>query len=98
MILTEAANCFCILANMYNVDAMMRFAQMLYEGDGIPVDKKRAALYFKMAADFKNVDAMMKYAQMLIKGDGIDKNQKEAEIYLNKIKDYSNSANNDGKK
>lgn len=37
---TEAANCFCILANMYNVEAMMRFAQMLYEGDRIPVDKK----------------------------------------------------------
>lgn len=51
---TEAANCFCILANMYNVNAMMRFAQMLIKGDGIDKNQKEAEINLNKIKDYSN--------------------------------------------
>ena len=40
---------------------------MLYNGDGIEMNKKEAAKYYKMAADNKDIESSVKYANMLNK-------------------------------
>ena len=52
---------------------MYNYALMLYNGDGVTVDKKEAARYFQMAADLGDIDSMRKYRSMLYDGDGIEK-------------------------
>lgn len=37
-----------------NYDAMYYYAKMLYEGDGVEVNKKEASRYFKMSVDKGN--------------------------------------------
>ena len=61
---------------------MIKFALLLYAGDGIETNKKEAARYYKLAADKGNIDAMVNYAFMLEEGDGIEKNEKEAARYF----------------
>lgn len=60
---------------------------MLYEGDGVPVDKEKAAQYFKKSADKGNFIAMFNYANMLDKGDGIPADLKKAAEYYKKASD-----------
>ena len=45
---------------------------MKYEGDGIDVDKEKAAHYYKKAAEKDNDFDIFKYGKMLDDGDGID--------------------------
>ena len=54
-----------------SIDAIFRYANMLYEGDGIPVDKKEAAKYFRMTINKDNIDAADKCGDMLYGDDGI---------------------------
>ena len=61
---------------------MREYANMLSEGDGIEMNKKEAARYYKLAADKGDTESMNKYSEMLSKGNGIEKNLKEAARYL----------------
>ena len=60
---------------------MRYYVIMLEYGDGIGVDKKEAAKYYKMSADKGNSTSMCYHAYMLKNGDGIDINKKEAARY-----------------
>ena len=55
---------------------------MLYKGDGIKMNKREAAKYFRMAANQGYDCSCYMYAKMLEEGDGIEANKKEAEKYF----------------
>lgn len=57
---------------------MNDYAQMLHDGNGIPVNKAESAGHYKVAIDEGNISAMASYAVMLFKGDGVQMNKKEA--------------------
>lgn len=67
-----------------------KYAHMAFQGDGIPVDKKEAAKYFKMAADKGYSGAMFFYAEMLERGDGIPSDMKESHKYYQMAADNGN--------
>ena len=75
-----------------NDDAMLNYAIMLNNGDGVPVNKSEAIKYFKMSIEKGNDDAMLNYAIMLNNGDGVPVNKSEA------IKYYKMSADKGNKK
>ena len=54
---------------------------MFYEGDGVKVNKNKAAEYFKQAQYYGHGESMFRYAQMLHFGDGIKMNKNEASNY-----------------
>ena len=55
---------------------------MYRDGNGISVDKVKAACYFKMASDEGHVKSMIFYAEMLKNGEGIQKNLDEAAWHI----------------
>lgn len=65
-----------------NTDAMVLHADMLYNWNGLPVNKEEATLHYMKAADSNNTIAMLKYASMLFFGDGISSNKEEATRYI----------------
>ena len=54
---------------------------MCKDGDGIKMNKIKAAKYFKQEADLGNCVGMLRYGDMLFYGDGIEKNRIEASKY-----------------
>ena len=54
---------------------MFNYAAILKDGDGISMNKKEAARYFKMAADKGQENAILNYATILKDGDGIAMNK-----------------------
>lgn len=62
---------------------MFRYATMLHAGDGVAMNRKEAARFFKMAANKGDSNSMYNYGMMLRNGDGIAKNRKESDRYLN---------------
>lgn len=67
-----------------DVDILNLKANMFYNGNGAPLDHKKAAEYYKKAADLGNDDATYKYAKMCLLGDGIPYNKDEGLKYLKK--------------
>lgn len=63
----------------------------LDNGDGVPINKKKAIEYYKKAADSGNVDGMVNYAYKLFNGDGVPTNKEES------IKYYEMAAKNGNK-
>lgn len=61
---------------------MYEYANMLFVGKGIEVNKEKAAFYYKEAAQKGHVNAMNKYAMMLLNGDGISENKPESLKYF----------------
>lgn len=51
------------------IDSMLNIALMISNYNGIDVDKKEEARYFKLAADGGIILAMVNYADMLFNGD-----------------------------
>lgn len=52
---------------------MRDLALILSKGsNGIGMNKRESALYFKKAADLGNVDSMLKYAMMVDAGEGVE--------------------------
>lgn len=58
---------------------IFKYAKLLQNGDGIPMDKEEAAKYFKIGADKNDVDCIFNYGIMLFKGEGVPINKNEAE-------------------
>lgn len=65
-----------------NAESMYKYAIKLENGDGIAVNKREAARYYKMASDNGNKNAMNEYAAMLNKGDEIAVKEREAVRYF----------------
>lgn len=61
---------------------MYRYAVVLYNGEGVKVDKNKASEYFKQAAYNKHAESMYKYAMMIYTGDGVDVDKVEASEYF----------------
>lgn len=68
--------------NQLSMNSVVNYANMLLNGDGIQMDKREAANYFRFAADKKNVDACCTLGKMLFKGDGIKVNMEDAFKYF----------------
>ena len=64
-----------------NSDAMYLYGNMLYNGEGMPINKEESARYYKISADKGNIEGMFLYANLLYKGDGIQKNVEESINY-----------------
>lgn len=64
--------------------ARKQYADFLYGGIGVPINKKEASRYYKLAADDGNISSLYKYAEMVEKGDGIDMDVEEAMKYYRK--------------
>ena len=59
------------------------YAQLLYNGDGFQINKKKSGCYFKIAADEGYIKVMCKHADMLKIGDGLLANvDKSAHYYI----------------
>ena len=58
--------------------AMIHYDTMHEKGIGIPVNKNRAAHYYKMATEKGNNCVLCKYALMLREGDGIQADKKRS--------------------
>ncbi|KAK8890602.1 hypothetical protein M9Y10_035381 [Tritrichomonas musculus] len=69
---------------------MYYYGMMLYEGRGIPMNKKEAGKYLKMAADAGYANAMKDYSYMLSNGDGIPIDKKEAKRYSELVSELKN--------
>lgn len=64
-------------------EAMRDLALILSNGsNGIGMNKRESALYFKKAADLGNVDSMLKYAMMVDAGEGVEIDRKESAKYF----------------
>lgn len=63
-------------ADSGNPKAMVKYGEMLLNGDGVPRNEKLAAFYFKLAADQGIPDAMMCYVEMC---------KSEATVYYEKF-------------
>ena len=57
---------------------MCKYADNVFYGHGININKSEANKYYKMFVDKRNSDAMYKYANNLFNGDEIDINKSEA--------------------
>lgn len=71
-------------ANKGDLECMHLLSRMLFQGEGIQVDKARSLELLKTAADKGHVKSMLVYAKKLINGDGIEMNQREGLDYLTK--------------
>ncbi|KAK8846346.1 hypothetical protein M9Y10_020356 [Tritrichomonas musculus] len=80
----EAADYFKDSADRGNVDAMLKYADMLYEGVGVDIDKESACSYYYKAAEEGNAEAMYKYAKMLNDSDGVEQDKIESLLYFQK--------------
>lgn len=69
---------------------MNNYANFLFYGKGIEVDKEQAAHFYKSAADKGNDFAMNNYANMLMNGKGIEVDKKEAFNYFGKAANAGN--------
>ena len=69
------------LADKGDSEAMYLYAVMLYNGEGIEVNKEEAAKYYQMAAEKGHIGSMNNYANMLYYGDGIKEDISEALTY-----------------
>ena len=63
--------------------------QMLYEGNGVKMNKELAAYYFKKGTDCYDFKCMYKYAKMLLKGEGVQKNLEESLHYYKTLADIN---------
>ena len=72
-------------------DAMVNYANMLRNGEGVPVNQQEAVKYYKMAIDKGNSDAMNNYGLMLKNGEGVPVNHHEAIKYFKMAIDKGNS-------
>lgn len=64
--------------------AQLIYANILFNGRGIPVDRAGARKYFKKSADGGNCDAQYQFADILMSGWGMPKNPKLACEYFTK--------------
>ena len=64
-----------------NPKGIYRFAEILYHGDGIEENKKRASEFYIIADDNGNLKAMKKNGDILFYRDGIDTNKQEGQTY-----------------
>ena len=64
-----------------------KYAHMAFQGDGIPVDKKEAAKYFKIVADNGSLDSTIIYIKILLTGDGIEPDKMQAARYIKMMSD-----------
>lgn len=68
------------------------FGKKLYNGiDGILMNKRKSAIFFKIAADHGNIDAMTNYATILYNGEGVKIDKKEANYYFKIAANKGNS-------
>lgn len=63
-----------------------------YYGNGVSVDKKKAAEYCKMAADKGSISAMKNYGNMLYNGDAIAANKIESVRYFKMAADCGDTS------
>lgn len=75
-----------------DIDSICRYARMHYKGEKVPIDKKKAAEYYKIAADKGSPSAMYNYAYMLQHGDGIPVNKSESIRYYKMAIEHGNSS------
>lgn len=74
------------------VDAQLQYGCSLYNGDdGVSVDIKKSAYYFKLAADQNDPNGLCFYGECLFNGDGVDKNFEEACSYYMRAAQLGNS-------
>jgi TPR repeat protein len=69
--------------------AQLRYARRLLRGDGLPIDPKEAAKYFKLAADQHNPEAEFEYARCLFQGLGVAVDFQSAAHYCRLAADQS---------
>ncbi|OHT14311.1 hypothetical protein TRFO_15352 [Tritrichomonas foetus] len=80
----EAIKYYKYAASLGSTEAMLKYANILYDGRYYPhVNKNKieAAKYYKMAADAGNVIGMNFYGVILDEGRGVPQNKKEALRY-----------------
>lgn len=78
-------------ADSGNLEAMFVYANILFSGRGVIIDRTGAKKYFQKAADGGHCKAQIQYADMLLKGWGIPRNPQLACKYLTKAIESGNS-------
>ena len=66
---------------------MFEYAQIIFHGDGVPVNKNESIKYYKKADDEDHVEAMFKYALIIKTDDEISNDNLEALKYYKKAAD-----------
>ncbi|KAK8892911.1 hypothetical protein M9Y10_030163 [Tritrichomonas musculus] len=61
---------------------MQKYANKLYKGIGIEMNKEEAARFFKKDADLGEAESMFIYGDMLYEGDGIEMNKEDGLRYI----------------
>lgn len=74
-----------------NIEAIVRYYEMLYFGIGAKVDKEEAVKYLKKAADMHHFESMYLYARCLRHGMGVPVNKGAAVGYYNMAAKYGNT-------
>lgn len=80
------------LADTGLASGQFNYALALEDGDGIAVDLKKAADYYKRAADQGHAKAQCNYGNMLSTGRGVSRDLKEAARYFKMAADQKNPA------
>lgn len=77
-------------ADSGNLEAMFVYANILFSGRGVIIDRTGAKKYFQKAADGGLCKAQIQYADILLKGWGIPRNPQLACKYLMKATESGN--------
>lgn len=69
-------------AEQGDVNAQVRFALMLYDGECVQVDKAKASCWFMRAAQQGVAEAQYRFAFMLLQGDGVEADEDYGMTFL----------------
>lgn len=69
---------------------MLKYGSVLYNGEGVPVDKTAALDFYRKAIETENPEALNEYGIMLENGIGIDSNKEEAIEFYKMAADKEN--------
>jgi TPR repeat protein len=83
---------FKLSADQSHESAQWKYAEMLYTGDGIEMNKSFAAHYLKLCADQGHAHAQLNFGLMLSRGDGPVVNKPHAAYYWKLAADQGDSA------
>ena len=76
--------------NLDDADSMYLYGILLYNGDGIEVNKKEAAKYFKASSEKGNINSMYYYAKILFEQNETISKIEEAVYYIKTSADKGN--------
>ena len=80
----EIAQFYKNSADKGNLYAMVKYGELLFNGEGVPENKEDAVEYFKMVSDYGNIEGMVQYSIALFNGEGVAQNKSAAIKFFKK--------------